>query len=133
MPSLPRSILRNAVKICDEVTKDWQPTIYFRRWVSSDGQGTKVYVPPEPGTGRPMKVLVEWKQQKVEVMGVHSTSRATVTFLDIKDLLEATANRGVGTNDVIVLTDGVKYPILSIGGFVDAGTGVPVATEAYLG
>jgi hypothetical protein len=127
-------VLRTGVAIADSVTKPVQATVRFRRYVSGDEYGTKVYSPNPPAVGLPLKAVVDWKQKQVRTPdGVLSVSRASVTFLDIKALVIATAGEGVDDNDQIVLPDGTTGPILDMSGFIDAGTGQPIATEVFLG
>jgi len=53
--------------------------------------------------------------------------------LDIAALVAATNGAGIDDHDVIVLPDGTTGPILDMSGFIDAGTGHPIATEVFLG
>lgn len=127
-------IVRSAVKIADEVTKPLQATVSFRHYVSSDWQGTKIYDPPLASPATSLRAIVDWKQKQVRTQeGILSVSRASVMFLDIAALVAATGGEGVDDNDLIVLPDGTTGPILDMSGFIDAGTGRPVATEVWLG
>lgn len=127
-------VVRSGVAIADGVTKPLQATVSFRHYVSSDAYGTKVYAPDVALPALQLKALVDWKQKQVRTMdGVLSVSRAMVMFLDIAALVAATGGEGVDDNDVIVLPDGTTGPILDMSGFIDAGTGHPVATEVWLG
>jgi hypothetical protein len=122
-------ILRSGVKTIDSVTKDLQSTVTYKRFVSQTAKGVKTYASPIT-----MKAIVDRKQQQVRTgNGILSLSRATITFVDIKKLLTVTNNLGIRDSDIIILPDGTTGPILSLSGFLDRGTEVPVATEAFLG
>lgn len=121
--------LRKGVVIADKVTKDLQSTVTFRRWTGQDMFGDATYA-AEVG----LRAVVDWKQRQVRTTaGILTVSRASVTFLDIDALLAATGGAGIDDNDVIVLPDGTTGPILDMGGFIDRETGIPVATEVFLG
>jgi RNase P/RNase MRP subunit POP5 len=82
----------------------------------------------------PLQAIVDWKQRQLRTQeGILSVSRASVAFLNVQALSTATNGEGVNDEDIIVLPDGTTGPILDMGGFIDAGTGHPVATEVYLG
>lgn len=120
---------RLGVRIADKVTKPVQPEVTFEKYTGSDGYGTKLYA-----SAVPLKAIVDWKQKQVRTQeGILSVSRASVTFLDIDKLKSATNNEGVDDNDRITLPDGTTGPILDMSGFIDAGTGIPLATEVFLG
>jgi hypothetical protein len=121
--------LRAGVKVADKVTKPLQPSVSFERYLSEDGFGTRTYA-----SAVSLKAIVEHKQRNVSTMtGELAVSHAYVMFLDIAALVIATAGDGVDVNDKITLPNGVTGPILNFDGFVDAGTGQPLATEIYLG
>lgn len=121
--------LRAGVKVADEVTKPAQSKVRYRRYLSSDGLGGKTY-----SAVKLLSALVDWKQEQVRTKeGVLSVSRAMITFLNVKELLLATANNGIDDNDEIVLPDGTTGPILDMSGFIDPGTSIPLATQVYLG
>lgn len=123
-------VLRSGVAIADSVTKPLQATVLYSRYVSSDSYGTKSYSPENVK----MKAIVDWKQKQVRTLeGVLSVSRASVTFLNIADVVKATGGDGINDQDRIVLPDGTTGPILDMAGFIDAGTGHPIATEVFLG
>lgn len=127
-------VLRAGVKIADGVTKPLQATVSFWHFVSSDGEGTKTYVPARTAPGAQLKAVVDWTQKSIRTMtGELSVSRASVMFLDIAALNAATGGEGVDDDDVIVLPDGTTGPILDMKGFIDAVTGHPVVTEVFLG
>ena len=126
--------LRAGVAVADKITKPLQPTVLFRRFLGSDEYGTPTYDPPADQPARSMRAIVDWKQRQVRTLtGELSVSRAMVLFLDVNEVATATANEGIGDEDVIVLPDETTGPILDMAGFIDAGTGRPLATEVYLG
>lgn len=122
-------VLRAGVAVADLITKPLQPTVTYERYLSESGDGSKTYA----GIVL-LYAIVDWKQKQVRTMsGILSVSRAAVTFLDITTLALATNNEGIGDNDRIVLPDGTTGPILDMSGFIDSGTGHPIATEVWLG
>lgn len=121
--------LRLGVRIADKVTKPLQPNVTFSHYTGSNEFGDKTYTAPVP-----LRAIIDWKQKQLRTQGgVLSVSRASVLFLDIDKLKAATNNEGVDDNDLVVLPDGTTGPILDMGGFIDAGTGIPLATEIFLG
>lgn len=122
-------VLRSAVVIADTVTKPLQPFVTYSRYTGEDEYGTKTYA-----TAVQLAAIVDWKQKQVRTLsGVLSVTRSSVMFLDINALDAATGGEGIDDNDLIVLPDGTTGPILDMSGFIDAGTGHPLATEVLLG
>lgn len=122
-------MVRSAVGIADKVTKPLQASVSYERFVSQDAYGTRTYAAIVY-----LKAIVEWKQRSVRTTtGDLSVSRSSVMFIDIKELVSATSGEGVDDNDRIILPDGTTGPILDMSGFIDAGTGHPIATECWLG
>jgi len=124
------NILRAGVKIADRVTKPLQATVTFTHFANPpDLYGTEPTV-----TSTTLRAIVDWKQRQLRTMqGELTVSRASVLFLDIAALVAATNGAGIDDHDVIVLPDGTTGPILDMSGFIDAGTGHPIATEVFLG
>lgn len=121
--------LRAGVKVADKITKPVQPSVTFERDLGTDAYGTKAY-----GTVVSLRAIVDWRQKQVRTpTGILSVSRASVMFLDIAALVAATGGTGISDNDKITLPDGTTGPILDLSGFIDAGTGQPLATEVFLG
>lgn len=122
-------VIRSAVKTADVVTKPLQATVTYYRWTGADGYGAPVYA-----SAVPLRAIVDYVSRQVRTQtGVLTVSRATITLLDVAAIKAATANRGIDNNDKFVLPDGDTGPLLDIRGFVDAGTGNPVATEVVIG
>lgn len=123
-------VLRKGVKIADKVTKPIQTSVTFERAVfQNDGYGDKSYP-----TSVQLPAIVDWKQKQVRTSsGILSVSRASVMFLDVVALAKATSGQGISDHDRITLPDGTTGPILDMAGFIDAGTGQPLATEVFIG
>lgn len=122
--------VRNAVKAADTVTKSLQATVTYKKAVATnDGYGGYDY----PSSVQ-LRAIVDWTRKQLRTSsGVLSLSRASVMFLDINALVSATGGQGIDDHDQIILPDGTTGPILDMSGFIDAGTGHPVATEVLLG
>jgi hypothetical protein len=81
-----------------------------------------------------MKAICDWRQAQVTTVGGSlAVSRVVVTFIDIKEMEAKTNGEGISDQDRITLPDGTTGPILDMAGFIDAGTGQPLATDVYLG
>jgi hypothetical protein len=122
--------LRGAVKILDQVVKPLESSVTFARMVlAGDGYTSKTYP-----ASTSLLAVVDWKQQQVRTLtGVMALSRAVIIFVDIDALVVATEGNGIGPDDRITLPDGSTGPILNMAGFIDPGTGKPVATEVFIG
>lgn len=122
-------VLRSGVKTIDQVTKPLQSTVTLERFTRDPSGYNPKFGPPIP-----MKAIVDWRQRQVRTpTGVLSVSRAMVMFVDIKEMEAATGGAGLDDNDRITLPDGTTGPILDMAGFIDPGTGHPIATEVYIG
>jgi hypothetical protein len=122
-------IVRSAVAVADQVTRPLQAAVSYQRYTGQDAFGD-----PNFAAAVSLLAIVDWRaRQRRTSTGVLTVSRAMVTFLDAPALAAATAGNGIDDKDVIVLPDLTAGPILDLGGFVDAGTGLPIATEVYLG
>lgn len=122
-------VLRSGVAIADSVTKPLQATVSFQRYLSTDWQGTKTYA-----AAVDLKAIVDYVSRQVRTPeGILTVSRATIGLLDIAAVVAATGGAGIDNNDVFTLPDGDTGPLLDIRGFVDAGTGHPIATEVVIG
>ncbi len=122
-------VLRSGVAIADKITKPLQsPSVMFARMTGRDGYGPTYAAPVA------LHAIVDYKAVQVRTKdGVLSVTRATITLLDIAEIVAATGGDGIGNDDVFTLPDGDTGPTLDIGGFVDAGTGHPIATTVMLG
>lgn len=122
-------VLRSGVAIADSVTKPLQCIVQYERAMGNDGYGGATFAPAVP-----MHAICDWRQQQLRTgQGELSVSRVSVMFLDVKEVATATSGEGIGDDDKITLPDGTTGPILDMAGFIDAGTGQPLATEVFLG
>jgi hypothetical protein len=122
-------VLRAGVKIADKVTKPLQATVTYQRAVSEDGYGGFSYQSPIK-----LRAIVDFGSKQVRTKeGILTVTRATIDLLDINAVIAATGGNGIGNNDTFVLPDGDTGPILDLAGFIDAGTGHPIATTVMLG
>lgn len=131
-------VLRSGVKIADGITKPLQAQVQYWQYIGSDGYGAKnyhpTYNPESPTNGFKLKAIVDWKQKQVRTMeGILTVSRASILLLDITAVVFATSGDGISDEDLFLLPDGTTGPILDMAGFIDAGTGHPIATEVFLG
>lgn len=123
------NVVRQAVKVADEVTKPLQDTVTFQRCTGTDAYGQRTYA-----SAVPLRANVDWKLMNIPTAaGIISASRPFIMFTDITALMAATANQGVSDFDKITLSNGTTGPIANIAGFIDAQTGKPYATEVVLG
>lgn len=122
-------VLRSGVKVANKVTSDLQSSFTFRKALSSDGAGGMTF-------GSPVNIpaIIEDRQEEVRTLGGEiSQSKTHITVLDMAKLSAATNGEGVKEQDEIVLASGEIGQILSISGFIDRETELPVVTEIYLG
>lgn len=127
-------VVRSAVAIADTVTKPLQPTVSYWHLTGTDWQGVETYNPALSAPGTQLHAIVDYVSSTVRTTGgVLTVSRAKITLLNIAEVVAATGGAGIGNMDRFVLPDGDTGPILDIRGFVDAGTGHPVATEVMIG
>ena len=123
------NVVRSAVKVADSVTKPLQATVSYER---KTGQDT--FAQPTYATAVDLEAIIDWKSRQVRTAtGILTVSRAVITFLDAAALSTATSTNGIDDNDKLTLPDGTTGPILDLGGFIDPGTGIPVATEVFMG
>lgn len=121
--------LRSGVKLVDKITKPLQATVTYYRATSYDGSGDTTFA-----SGVPLRAIVDFARKQVRTpAGELTVTRATIDLLDIAEVVAATNGGGIGNNDRFVLPDGDSGPILDISGFIDAGTGHPIATTVMLG
>jgi len=123
-------VLRTGVAIADQVTKPLQSTVSFSRAVVADDSYKTVSYPVTV----PLRAIVDWKKTQMRTStGTVSAIRPNLVFLDIAALVAATSGAGLSDLDKIVLQDGTTGPTLNLSGFIDAGTGHPIATECAIG
>ena len=123
------NVVRDAVAVADSVTKALQSTVSYERRTGQDAFGDPTYA-----AAVDLLAIVDWKARQVRTStGLLTVSRAVITFLDAAALSTATGGAGIDDNDKLTLPDGTTGPILDLGGFIDPGTGIPVATEIFLG
>jgi len=121
--------LRSGVKIADSVTKSIQTMVTFEKHLGDDGYGGDTFAPPAQ-----LPAICDWKQSQLRTpQGELTVSRVSVLFLNVEDVARVTNGEGVDDSDRITLPDGTTGPILDMSGFIDAGTGQPLATEVFLG
>jgi hypothetical protein len=122
-------VLRSGVAIADSILKPLECDVTLERYIGTDGYGTDLWAPPVT-----MKAICDWRQAQVTTVGGSlAVSRVVVTFIDIKEMEAKTNGEGISDQDRITLPDGTTGPILDMAGFIDAGTGQPLATDVYLG
>ena len=121
--------LRSGVKLADKITKPLQATVTYEREMGSDGYGSFTYASPVS-----LRAVVDFARKQVRTpQGELTVTRATITLLDVAAIVAATGGEGIGNNDRFTLPDGDSGPILDISGFIDAGTGHPIATDVMIG
>lgn len=126
--------LRAGVVVANKVTKSLQPQVEYHRYVGQTGTGTRTYDPPIGVRTTLLDAIVDWKSHSLRtVTGELTVSRASILLLDVDQVVAATGGAGIDDNDIFFLPDGTTGPILDMGGFIDKGTGHPLATEIYLG
>lgn len=130
-------VARKGVATALKITKSFQPAVTITPWIGQDGGGNDSYGTPVPyvaGTG----VLVDREMKQVPTTGGRiMVVQATIYFL--VPIANTSANTGqvrsnpVDPRDIVKLDDGFTAPILSGGGFEDAGTQKPFVTTIRLG
>lgn len=121
-------VVRAGVKVANKVTRPLQAVVMYAREIGEDSYGA-VFAPPVP-----LHAIVDFKARMVRTKdGTLTATRATITLLDIDEVVAATAGEGIGNNDMFTLPDGDTGPTLDLDGFVDAGTGHPIATTVMQG
>lgn len=123
-------VVRSAVKVADTITKPLQGTVTYRRTLTStDGYGSIATTDVTT-----LRATIDRTTHQVRTReGIVVPARVKLIFLDIAALVDATGGAGIAVADVFILPDGSTGPILHLGGFIDAGTGQPFATEVSLG
>jgi|SRR5580765_3136039 len=123
-------VLQNGVKTLNRITRSGglQAQITYVQKTGATASD------PSFAAGVPVHAHVDFKAVQVRTReGTLATTRAVLTWTDVAEILLVTGGRGVTVDDFFTLTDGSVGPVLSVGGYIDSGTGQPVATEIYLG
>lgn len=125
------AVLRKGVGTINKVTKKGglQATVTFRR------SGANGLYEPSLGSGVPLGAILEAKStQSRTPEGIVTVTRTQMTLLDVQEIVDATSGLGfIKDTDTFTLPDGSTSAIVDTGGFIDAGTGHPIATEITLG
>ena len=122
-------VIRSGVKTADSLTRSLQSTVTYERCTAKNQYGKKTFA-----TAVPLKALFEKKNRMVQSpTGVLVMSTGTLSFLDVAALSTATGGAGLSVEDQFTLSDGVIPSVINVGGFVDAGTNQPFASDVYLG
>jgi hypothetical protein len=107
-----------------------QVTVSYQRVTSVDGYGE----PPSTPAVKTLHGIVDFKSvptRNKEGITVHSM--ATITLLDVAEVVAATGGEGVQVDDLFTLADGTRGQVINIGGFMDAGTTKPIPMTVVLG
>jgi hypothetical protein len=131
-----RDALVAGISTLNKITKTGglQAQCGFRHFVSADGEGSRTYNPPTSQAPATIDAHVDWKQKSLRTStGELTVSRAALTLTNIPQILQLTGGEGISDDDVFILPDGTTGPIIDMGGYIDAGTGQPFATEVFLG
>lgn len=120
--------LRTGVAIANKITRPVQGVVGYQREIGTASYG------PILAPSVPLHAIIDYKASMVRTKGGELTAtRTTITLLDIAECVAATAGQGFGNNDVFTLPDGDSGPTLDLSGFLDAGTGHPIATTVMQG
>lgn len=122
-------VVRSGVKIANDVTRPLQAVVMYARETGQKSGYDPTYADPVP-----LHAVVDYTAKQVRtVNGVLTVTRATITLLDIAEVVAATGGEGIGNGDIFTLPDGDSGSTLDLSGFVDAGTGHPIATTVMQG
>ena len=124
-------VIHSGVRIANAVTKPLQALVSYERCTSTkaDAYGKKTYA-----SAVQLRAVVDWKAQSLRTQaGDLTVCKASVMFLDAAAVSLATGGKGISDDDRISMPDGTTGPILDLRGFMDAGTGQPIATEVLIG
>jgi hypothetical protein len=127
------SIVRNAMKVADSVTKDLHEEVTLHRWNGQDDTGAPTYA-----AALTLKALVSHSAKRTRnAAGEEVLSTAQVTFLKpIKALSPVVADRKepVDERDKIIFANGKTGPILRTdGGLADPTTDDGYVTQIWMG
>lgn len=140
------SLIRNAVKVADTITKSLQGDVQHSAWIGQDGFGKPVYGTVIQGldiTGQPTtpnvpvvrKAVIELKQRERQVQGRVIMTFAYLTFVGPIPVNGMTSERkeAVDPRDVFILPDGSTGPVVDVQGVLDSETNLMYAVEVWLG
>jgi len=123
-------VIRSGVKTIDKVIKPLQTSVTYVRVTARDSYGA----PTTFSSPTTLKAIVDFTNAPTRNKeGITVTARATLTMLDVAEIVAKTGGQGVDTDDEFTLADGSVAKVLSIGGFMDAGTYKPIPTTVMLG
>ena len=125
-------IIRSGVALAAKTFESVKMDVTFRAWTDQTGFGVDTFADPVP-----LRAIVDRTVKQRYVEGKLVTVRASLVFLDpIADTVVAAGvyrAQPIDPRDIITLSDGVTYPVLSDGGVEDSGTSRPFLNEVILG
>lgn len=130
-------IIRGGVKIAAKTFESVKTDVTFKAWTGATGFGVNTFA-----AAVPLRAIVDRTvKQRYTTSGKLVIVRASLVFLDpIADTATIPVGgvspyraQPIDPRDVIILSDGVTYPILSDGGVEDSGTSRPFLNEVVLG
>ncbi len=122
--------LRKGVALAHGVLGSCEGTVVHEAWIGDDGYGKDSFDTP---VGRPC--IIEYENKQIyDKDGNLAVLKATLQFL-VPLTANGAANRAepIDPRDIFTLPNGSKGSILSTGGFVDPGTGLPLAPSVQIG
>lgn len=131
------SVARKGMAVAQKLSKSFQPSITITPWTGQDGGGNDTFGTPVTylkGTG----ALVDREMKQVpqpggRVMVVEATVYVLVPIADTTAVTGQVRSNPIDPRDIVTLDDGFTAPILTGGGFEDAGTQKPFVTTIRLG
>lgn len=126
------SVIRQGVKVADQVTSDLQVEVSHYVWVSNDEYGNSTFDHAGPVL---RKCLFELKRKLVKApSGQMLYTRCSLTFIYPIEAHGASGRQEpIDPRDMFVLADGTTGPVLDILGFLDSGTDSPYLHQVWLG
>jgi len=122
--------LRSGIKTAHSILTPLEAPVTYQQVAARDGYG----VPTSLGGEVALTAIVDFKAVPVRGQGgITVYSSAVLTFLDLAAIEAATGGEGFAVGDSFVLADGTTGKVLSLGGFMDAGTTRPLPTTVMLG
>jgi hypothetical protein len=124
-------VVRSGVAVADGITKPLQDDVLHTPWTGDkDEFGNSTFA-----SSVFRKALVEKKMQLITKADGQIVMAATkITFVEpVPPTIAAGRDNPIDGRDILTLSDGTTGPILTVGGFMDAGTHVPFVLQVYLG